>query len=347
METLANTVWQVLKDRYPEALLLAYGGSNRGLIRWLPKAAWILFLSLRRKSADFVLIGDAATYAFLYPVLRFARVRHATMVMGLDLTFHNRIYRAVAYRTIRRAPRVIAISEATADTAREIGVPADAIRVIRPGLPVPPFVPHMKSEARTALAASLSIDHDSVLALSLGRLVKRKGVTWFVLNVLPRTDARVHYVVAGMGPEFDVIKKMSERAGVANRVHLLGSVDDALRDRLLYGCDMLVQPNILVPNDVEGFGLVMIEATLRGTPVLAAGLQGIKDAVVDGVTGQLLPSGADSEWVRMMNEWCRDRQELASLGQRFRARAIELYSQERMGRELLNEIVITPGAHNS
>jgi glycosyltransferase involved in cell wall biosynthesis len=110
---------------------------------------------------------------------------------------------------------------------------------------------------------------------------------------------------------------------------------------------MLVQPNILVPNDVEGFGLVMIEATLRGTPVLAAGLQGIKDAVVDGVTGQLLPSGADSEWVRMMNEWCRDRQELASLGQRFRARAIELYSQERMGRELLNEIVITPGAHNS
>jgi hypothetical protein len=40
METLANTVWQVLKDRYPEALLLAYGGSNRGLIRWLPKAAF-------------------------------------------------------------------------------------------------------------------------------------------------------------------------------------------------------------------------------------------------------------------------------------------------------------------
>jgi glycosyltransferase involved in cell wall biosynthesis len=172
----------------------------------------------------------------------------------------------------------------------------------------------------------------------LGRLVRRKGVRWFVEHVLPATANEVHYLVVGGGPEAGDIMEAARAAGVSDRVHLLGQVGDHLRDQLFFGCDLMVQPNIRVPNDVEGFGLVIIESTLRGTPVVAASLQGIKDAVVDRVTGFLVPTESTSDWCELIVKLTSDPSELELLGATFRENAIDLYGQERMARELLSVI---------
>jgi glycosyltransferase involved in cell wall biosynthesis len=172
----------------------------------------------------------------------------------------------------------------------------------------------------------------------LGRLVRRKGFRWFVEQVLPATANEVHYLVAGGGPEAGAIIEAARAAGVSDRVHLLGQVGNHLRDQLFFGCDLMVQPNIRVPNDVEGFGLVIIESTLRGTPVVAASLQGIKDAVVDRVTGLLVPTESSSDWCELIVKLTSDPSELEVLGATFRENAIDLYGQERMARELLSVI---------
>jgi phosphatidylinositol alpha-1,6-mannosyltransferase len=74
-------------------------------------------------------------------------------------------------------------------------------------------------------------------------------------------------------------------------------VDEELLATLYRGADTFVMPYIPVPGDMEGFGVVMLEAGLSGLPTLAADLEGIRDVVHPGENGELLPSRDAGAWV--------------------------------------------------
>ena len=335
METLAAGVWRVVSAEWPDAALVANGGSNRRLPWWVPLAAARTTWLVASGRAQFVLVGDALLYALLAPLLRLLRVPHATLVMGLDVTYDNRLYRAVVHTLLRRAPSVIAISEATASAARDFGVPAARTHVVRLGVPAPRVTVEERASQRAELGAVAGAPADAVLLATLGRLVRRKGARWFVAQVLGQLDDSVHYVIAGSGPEEDAVVEAARAAGLGSRVHLLGAVDEDLRETVLQGADIFVQPNIRVPGDMEGFGLVTIEAALRGTPVVAAALEGILDAVVDGSTGALVTAEDAQAWAERLGSLASDRSALVALGQTFRANADARYGEQAMREELV------------
>lgn len=343
METLAAGVWRSMQAVRPDAVLIAHGGSNKALPLWFPTAMLRLLVLVVRRKVEYVLVGDALAYAVFTPLLRLFRVRHATMIMGLDVTFENRLYRAVVHPLLRHASRIIAISQATADAAIGFGVNRDRIEVVRLGVQAPAVTPADRAAARVGIRQVAKLSPDSRVVVTLGRLVRRKGARWFVAEVMPTLDASIHYVLAGDGPERDEIISAAKSAGVEHRVHLLGLVDDDVREQLLIGADLFVQPNIPVAGDMEGFGLVTIEAALRGLPVVAADLEGIKDAVVNGKTGILLPTGAAQEWSARITElFATD--DLASLGEQFRVNADAMYSEAAMGSALSRALVsVTAG----
>jgi glycosyltransferase involved in cell wall biosynthesis len=292
-----------------------------------------------RRQVDVVLTGDALTYAVVGPLARLFRVRHATMIMGLDVTYDNALYRKLVLSQLRRASLVIAISAATADTARMQGVEADHLSVVRLGIPAL-TTPLDRVSARLSLHARLAIPHDDVVLLTLGRLVRRKGARWFVDEVLPQLPPNVHYVIAGAGPELAPLQDSVATHNLEGRVVLLGHVDDQLREELLQGADLFVQPNIEVAGDLEGFGLVTVEAALRGTVVVAADLEGIKDAVVDAETGFLLPSADADAWVARLRELIAD-PALGDSAASFAAAAARLFSEAAMGAELCRLLKLT------
>jgi phosphatidylinositol alpha-1,6-mannosyltransferase len=338
METLAAGVWRSVLAVRPDAIKISHGGANRDLVWWLPLSLIRLVVLIARRQVEFVLTGDALMYASATGLLRLFRVPHATMIMGLDVTFESRIYRAVVHPLLRRAPRVIAISSATAQRAREFGVPADRVSILRLGVQAP----DVDAEGRTAASIAVRGRHhfaeSDVLILTLGRLVQRKGVRWFVTEVLPALPQYVHYLVVGDGEDEAAILAAADRAGVADRVHLLGRVDDADREDLLRGVDLFVQPNIPVPGDMEGFGLVTIEAAMRGTPVVAADLEGIKDAVVDGHTGILLAPQDGQAWVDRLSLLVADRRALVRLGAEFQVVVRKLHGEAAMARALAEQL---------
>ena len=338
MQTLAAGVWRALERRAPEARIIAHGGSNRELPAWLfhalPRAAG----AIARHRVDSVLTGDALTYALCRPLIRAGRLPHATMIMGLDVTYQNRIYRTLVYPALRRAPRIIAISRATAEAAIEIGVHPERISVVRLGIQAPEVGDEERREAAQAVRRTFSIGEDQIIVLTLGRLVRRKGIGWFIRRILPRLPRNVTYVVVGAGPLLNDLQSTVEELGLARRVHTLGSVDDAERERLLRAADLFVQPNIRVPGDMEGFGLVVLEAAMRGTTTVASGIEGILDAVVDGETGILLPPEDETAWVDRLNTLLSAPDRLHALGARFRAAARRLYSEDQMGEQLLELI---------
>ena len=342
MQTLAAGIWRSLSLASPGSRIIANTGSNARLPWWLPLAALKLAALRLRGRVNFVLTGDALAYAVLEPLL--VGVDKATMVMGLDITHPSRLYQAVVGRALRRAPKVLAISEASAETARRLGVADSAVFVVRLGLPIPPRpTAEQRAQARLELGRRAGVPDEAVVVATLGRLVERKGIAWFVRSVLPDLPEPVHYLVAGAGPEDEAISAAVRERGLDHKVRLLGPVDDQVRDVLMSGSDLFVQPNVPVVGDMEGFGLVTIEAALRGTPVVAADLEGLKDAVVDGVTGWLLPPVRAEVWVGFLTDRVRDLDGSRSAGLRFAAAAADLYSEEAMGRALVRLLEL-PGA---
>ncbi len=75
-------------------------------------------------------------------------------------------------------------------------------------------------------------------------------------------------------------------------------------------------PNIVVPGDMEGFGIVMLEAGACGLPTLAADLEGIRDVVEEGVNGWFAPSGDADAFVARITTLVGDPEALHSASQR-------------------------------
>jgi glycosyltransferase involved in cell wall biosynthesis len=335
MQALAASVWKALERGAPGARLIAHGGANRLLPAWLLHALPRVALTIARRKVDSVLTGDALMYALCRPIVRAGRIPNATMIHGTDVTYPNRIYRTIVHPALRRAPLVIANSQATAEEAIAIGVRRERVSVVRLGVTAPSTSPQSRREAADSLRGQFHIGQDQLILVTLGRLVRRKGVVWFVANVLPRLPSNVTYLVAGDGPMALELQRTVAESGLEDRIHVMGAVDDADRERLLRGADIFVQPNIRVPGDMEGFGLVLLEAAMRGTPTVASGIEGILDAVVDDQTGFLVPAGDADAWTERMTSLVSRPGELRDIGARFDRAARALYGEEQMSRELL------------
>ena len=100
------------------------------------------------------------------------------------------------------------------------------------------------------------------------------------------------------------------------------------------GADVFVQPNIPVPGDMEGFGLVAIEAAMQGSLVVASSLEGLIDAVDDGVTGELLPAQDATAWRTHLEELLADPDGRRARAQRYRLACTKRSSLEVMAQQL-------------
>jgi glycosyltransferase involved in cell wall biosynthesis len=344
METLAKDVADALGPAC-ELSVLSLGRGNRHLPWWLPAAvARTVWRAAVRRRVDTVLLGDAVVNTAVGPLLRLARVPYATMVMGLDVTWGAPGYRTLIRAPLATAPRVVAISRATADAAVSRGARPGRTSVLRLAIAQPPPAP-TRAAARRDLVEWLGVDPGAYVVTTLGRLVPRKGMLWFAREVLPSLPDHVHYVVAGRGPDLDALRDL---AAARPRLHVIGPVDDARRETLLRGADLFVQPNVPVPGDMEGFGLVTLEAAVRDLPVLASALEGIQDVIADGATGRLLPPGDPAAWRDAVAAAASRPEDTARAGRQYGATARDRFSLDRMGTDLLallpGRALTSPGA---
>jgi phosphatidyl-myo-inositol dimannoside synthase len=334
METLAGDVDEALRGVTDVELIALRNSSLLHLAWFLPIAVVRTAFSLARGGVSRVVCGDAIAWATVAPVVKAMRAKSSVMVMGLDLLFPNPHYQRWIRWTLPKADRVVAISAATAAKAIERGVDATKVVVLNPGVRVPDIGAGDRANARIELARRLELDSQLVIAVTLGRLVRRKGVAWFVESVVPQISRDAIFLIAGDGPMRGEIEAAVARSGAPGSVRLLGSVDDEFRELLLRGADISVLPNIRVPGDMEGFGLVAVESAFRGALVLAAGLEGIMDAVIDGKTGILVEPEQPERFVETIRALSADRDRLARLAAEYQREALERFSAARMAREL-------------
>jgi phosphatidyl-myo-inositol dimannoside synthase len=346
MQTLAADVDRTLRSSGATVQLVALrSDSALNLVWFLPLA--LLRTLLARKRATHVLCGDAVAWAAVAPAAGLSHAKTAVMVHGLDLAFPNALYQRWVVRwALPRADRLIANSSATRAVASEqAGIDSGRIAVVNPRLRSPARTP-LPETARTELArkAGLDLHEDTLILTTIGRLVRRKGVQWFVRNVFPHLPSGTVYLIAGDGPRRRETEDLIRGMALAGRVKLLGRIDAEYREILLRGADICLLPNIPVPGDMEGFGLAAVEAATRGTLVIASAIEGIQDAVIDGVTGVAVEAGNPLAFIKAIDSFVGDRELLRTLSAKYQRNSSERFSTddgiegllEAVGLELAN-----------
>lgn len=189
----------------------------------------------------------------------------------------------------RTAARIVAVSTATADLARErMSLPRQPA-IAHPSAGAPP-APAAVNERAARLREELGLTSAPVL-LSVGRLVARKGFDRVVRATADLRDRfpGLRVVIAGDGPEREALETLARDLRVGDRVRFPGRVDDLTKWALYAIADLFVMPNrSLDGRDWEGFGIVFLEAAVAGRATVAGRHGGVADAVVDGVTGLLV-----------------------------------------------------------
>ena len=223
----------------------------------------------------------------------------AARINGWTLSEDEVGFFTAAERTlIEHADAVVPISDSIARTIQhEYRLRAD-VRWTRSYCGIaywPSFDPWKNyAELKEINGQPLTFPTDARIVLFVGRLEKRKGIDT-LLAAAPAIlahDNNVHLVIAGNDGEGWSTKVASDLP--RDRVHFLGAVDDATRDKLLHAAYCLV-----FPSRYESFGLVPLEAFVHGTPVVAADAGAIPE-VVQHECGLLFPPGDGAELGRQV-----------------------------------------------
>jgi phosphatidylinositol alpha-1,6-mannosyltransferase len=224
-------------------------------------------------------------------------------------------HRWMARRVLRNAGHLIANSHNTRRILETVwGISPDRITVVHPGVDTKRFSPADRSaKSRAALGW-----HDRPVILTVGRLQKRKGHD-MLIRALPRiqeTLPDVLYVVAGEGEERGRLESLVRELGVRDLVQFRTTVDDDELLTLYQQCDLFALPNRAVGHDIEGFGMVLLEAQSCGKPIVAGDSGGTREAFVPGETGWLVDCTTPERLIQTITEAFSDRPKLDSMGRR-------------------------------
>jgi phosphatidyl-myo-inositol dimannoside synthase len=221
----------------------------------------------------------------------------AVTVHGFDVSYRQRLYQLYLRLFFHHFDLYLPISAYVNSLLASRSVTGQRL-VINPNVSDRYFDPSINRQRLNALlqTENVVLPPNATILFTSGRLVKRKGHAWFIKRVLPQLPVGTIYLIAGAGPEKESITATAIAAKVASRVIMLGRVSNEALKVLYNSVDAFVQPNRHVEDDVEGFGLVLLEAATCQRTVLAAKTDGIPDAIHDGRNGILIPAGNSRAW---------------------------------------------------
>lgn len=301
METAAYELYAALAAEH-DVSLVKWGGKNK----YLPVVYPMLFVQALIKGLsrrpDVIYLQDGIMGTLGWVLKGLLRRPTVITVHGLEATYKNPIYQKVITPFITKQNRLVVGSRATEATVKA-ALPTSNPTIITYGVRDVFYNPEPREQQLQIVARETGVPLERLRASKLlhtnGRLVRRKGVLWFVGNVMKQLSDQqaVLYFVSGKGKDKELIEHAIAENGLQDHVFLLGRVSDELLRALYNVADIFVMPNVPVPNDMEGFGLVALEAASCGTMVVGSDLEGIQDAVTNGQNGILVAPGDAAAYV--------------------------------------------------
>lgn len=350
---ISRYLWQVANSLPPEKVVILtepagdqaptpFGVYRKKLLtavpfiwpKWLP-LFWLTVRLVRRENIKLihaVQILPFGTVALLIKLI--FRIPYVVYVYGQDLVIMRRSVRKMRLirSILRNAQSVIANSHYTASVAVSAGASTGSIAVIYPA-PAAAMTETATAEELSAFRNRYQLLNQYVI-LTVGNLVERKGHASVIqsLPVVLKTIPQLMYVIVGTGPFREQLSILAKKLHVEKRVLFLDRVADAELPLFYQVCDLFAMPSREIRNnrdevtDVEGFGIVFLEANRYAKPVIGGRSGGIPEAVADKHSGLLVDPDNQQEITTALLALLTDRSYAKTLGKQGKERAIKSFA---------------------
>lgn len=331
-------------------IILAYTGKESKLLWFLRLKSRVKQVIDRHPEIGLIHLNDGLMATFGTWLKKTYSLPVVVTLHGLDIVFPLPYFQKKIVPRLNCYDGFACVSEATKNAAQLRGIDPDKIRVILNGVDHQLFSSPEKKELQEELKKRYNLEN-KILFIGLGRSVKRKGYSWFVKEVLPGLSDNVKFIMCGPDKKYNgnFYRKLFPDKWVTHFELMLGLPSDE-RDlqnlakkhperfiktgylpfeeivQLMKISKKFVMPNVEVEGDMEGFGLVALEACLAGCMVYASKIDGITSAIIGNKNGLLIESQNAEAWIEILNQYSKHECELAQ----YQKYTLENYSWDIM-----------------
>jgi len=220
----------------------------------------------------------------------------------INVAMTSRELKYLTASVLNNATKVIANSDFTKNLLlSDWNVASDRIEMMHPGVDCEYFSPANPTSLRRLFPPNRKI------LLTVGRLQQRKGHDALIygLQTIRHAFPDVLYAIAGDGEQRLFLEDLVARLSLSEHVKFLGEIDDETLRQCYRECDLFVLPNRAVGHDIEGFGMVLLEAQACGKPVVAGKSGGTSDTLDVGKTGFLIDCQNPEKPDELVSTICR------------------------------------------
>jgi len=303
--------------------------------RWVPLFFHVLTVC-RKERVERIIVAQILPIGTVVWFL--AKVFHIPYIVsahGLDIAapLTNPRKRFLCSRILQSAQWVIVNSRATEGVVRAYGISEKKIRFVYPAPSITPALLSQKKEKTSAIPTTMQ---GKTIILTVGRLVKRKGHA-FVLRALPGILAalpNVVYCIVGDGHYRDELIALARDLNIQDSVFFTGTLSSAAIAQWYDACSVFVMTPEDSAGDIEGFGIVYLEAQSFGKPVIGTRVSGVVEAVLDGATGVLVEQRNTVEIQKEIIHLLIDTEYAKKLGEAGRQRVTEEFQWKHQSEKL-------------
>lgn len=241
--------------------------------------------------------------------------------------------RALARARYAKADAVVGISEKICRVLETAGVSRDKIRCIRSGVDVQEWKPD--PAARSWVEEQFGILPDEILVVMAAQFIPRKGHETLMqaIPIVLEAQPRTRFLLVGKGPLLERIQQGAR--AFDGRVLVPGFRDDF--KRILPGCDVLAHPA-----QMEGLGVVILQAAACAVPVVAGRAGGIPEVVRDGESGYLVEPQSVEQLAERLIRLCKDaalRRGMGAQARRFAEKELSIETMAEGNLALYRELM--------
>lgn len=280
-----------------------------------------------------------ATKLFFWRSTPYFLFAHGVEIFESEMTLKKRLRKKLSFikkHVFYKAAGVFAVSSFTKNAVcANCKIPEDKITVVNNGVNLSEFLPDLKSPE---LVQKLSIQ-DKTIFLSVCRLYNYKGIDQALraMRLLKLERQDFAYLIIGTGPDRSRLEQLTKKYNLNEQVRFLDKVEgrDLAKYYNLADCFILLcREDRWTPN-VEGFGIVFLEAAACAKPVIAGASGGVSDAVADGFSGWLVPPRNTSVITEKLRGVMENKEQASSFGKNGRDRVENKFTWQASAQKIL------------
>ena len=296
-----------------------------------PGVAYCVNALVRERKITTVFFGAAAPLGLLSKGLRRAGVKEiVALTHGHEVWWSKVFPFTLAMKSIsRQVNNLTYLGEFTRNAISKsvTKVAAQSMVKIAPGIDTDHFSPQDARDLRNELGLT-----EKKVIVSVGRLVHRKGQDVLIeaMPAIIKDVPEAHILMIGEGPYRSYLENRVKALGIQERVTFIGRIQYADLPRYICVGDLFVMPSRsrLAGLEVEGLGIVYLEASACGLPVIAGDSGGAPDAVLEGETGLVVDGTSKSDVAAAVVELLLDPDRSKAMGIRGRQWIIQEWRWE-------------------